>query len=302
MSWLLATILAYLILTVVSLLDKYIVAGPLPNPKVYAFYVGICGIFIWLLAPFGFLKIPQISVIVLAVLAGIIRILAIFYYFTALRNFDVSRVAPILGSIIAIFTFLLSFFFSIGEKFLAPKELIALFLLLAGSLLISFEKEKSLTFQHLKISTLAAFLFSLSFLFSKFVYLNQPFWSGYIWISLGFVLTSLFFSASKEVKEEIFAKKELLKKKTLPLFLLNQVMGAGFFVLQNWSIALAPLAYLSIINALEGIQYVFLLIFASLISWKFPKIFKEEISRKTLFQKIIAILIIIVGLAILAIK
>jgi len=45
---------------------------------------------------------------------------------------------------------------------------------------------------------------------------------------------------------------------------------------------------------------VCLLIFASLISFKFPRILKEEISRKILFQKILAILLITGGLLLLA--
>jgi hypothetical protein len=45
-----------------------------------------------------------------------------------------------------------------------------------------------------------------------------------------------------------------------------------------------------------------LLIFAVFLSFKFPHILKEEFSGKILFQKIFAILLIGVGLALLAIK
>ena len=69
---------------------------------------------------------------------------------------------------------------------------------------------------------------------------------------------------------------------------------------QNWAIFLAPLAFLAIINALQGVQYVFLLIFAVLLSLKFPQILKEEISREIIFQKVVAILLIGGGLVILA--
>jgi len=73
-------------------------------------------------------------------------------------------------------------------------------------------------------------------------------------------------------------------------------------VLQNWAVALAPLIYLAFINALQGVQYVFLLIFTAFLSLKLPQILKEEISRKIISQKIIAILLIGGGLAILACK
>ena len=84
------------------------------------------------------------------------------------------------------------------------------------------------------------------------------------------------------------------------IFLFNQGIGAGAFILQNWAIALVPLGFLAFINALEGTKYLFLLIFTILLALKFPKILKEEISKKILFQKIIAILLIGGGLVLLA--
>jgi hypothetical protein len=104
------------------------------------------------------------------------------------------------------------------------------------------------------------------------------------------------------VKEEIFKKKVSFKKKTLGIFVSNQALGGGANILQNWAIALAPLSYVAFVNALQGIQHVFLLIFAVFLSFKFPHILKEEFSGKILFQKIFAILLIGVGLALLAIK
>ena len=109
-----------------------------------------------------------------------------------------------------------------------------------------------------------------------------------------------FFILAKEVKEEIFQKKNTLKKKTMGIFIVNQGAGAGANILQNWAIALCPLAYIAIINALQGVQYVFLLILTVLLSLKFPQIIKEEISGKILLQKISAILLIGAGLALIA--
>jgi drug/metabolite transporter (DMT)-like permease len=300
-SWLLVIIFAYFLLAIVTLLDKYIVVTPAINPKVFSFYVGILGILVWFLVPFGFLKIPELPIILLAVSAGVIRIAAMFYYFTALKECEASRVTSIMGGVIPLFTFLFSYILSAGEKFLGSKELIAFLLLLSGGFLVSFEKEKSLTLKNLKFSGLSGFLFSLSFVFSKISYSKQSFWSGYIWMSLGFVLAAvILFLLFKEVREEIFSKKDFLQKKIFPLFVLDQGMGAVFFILQNWAIALAPLAYLSIISALGGIQYVFLLILVVLISLKFPRILKEEISSKVLLQKIVSVCLIIIGIAILA--
>jgi len=55
------------------------------------------------------------------------------------------------------------------------------------------------------------------------------------------------------------------------------------------------------VNALQGLQYVFLLFFAVFLSFKFPNILKEEVSRDVLLQKIIAVLLIGGGLVLLSI-
>ncbi len=131
--------------------------------------------------------------------------------------------------------------------------------------------------------------------------MEQPFLNGLIWTRLGGVLIALiFFFLWPDIKKDIFSKKDNLKKNSFGILVVNQAAGAGAGLLQNWAIAIAPLIYISFINALQGVQYVFLLIFSIFLSFQFPQILKEEFSRKGLFQKIIAILLIGTGLAILA--
>ena len=303
MLWLTITISFYLILSVVFLVDKYLLAGPIPDPKIYTFYVGTLGILLLILAPFVGFYVPEISQIVLSILAGAIFIYALFWFNKALRLFEASRVIPAIGGLIPLFTFGLVYIFSFGKESLSFSESIAFVLIVFGSIFITLKKEKLINRKSLQISALASFLFSLSFILTKYVYLNQPFWNGYIWIRIGgFLMALCFFLFAPEVKEEIFKKKISFKKKTIGIFLSNQIAGAGANILQNWAIALAGLSYLAVINALQGVQYISLFIFATLISFKFPKIFKEEISRKVLFQKIISILLIGGGLIILAFR
>ncbi len=303
MLWLIVAISAYLILAIVFLVNKYLLAGPLPNPKVFAFYVGMLGILILFIVPFTGFFIPGPFQIFLSLLAGTLFICALLWFYKALHLFEVSRVVPAIGGLIPLFSFGLIYFFSFGKETLSFLEAIVFILLVFGSVLITLEKRKLITLRGLQISALAAFLFSLSFVLAKYVYLEQPFWNGFIWMRVGGFLAALFFFLIfKEVREEIFKKNASLKIKTALIFILNQAMGAGALILQNWAIFLAPLAFVPIINALQGTQYVFLLIFAILLSLKFPQILKEEISKEVIFQKLFAILLIGAGLVLLALK
>ena len=305
MLWLIAAVSAYLILAVVSLTDKWLLVGPIPSPKTYIFYIGTLQIFALFLIPLTGFVIPGPFQILLALASGALFVFGLYWFFKGLHLFEPSRIVPAVGGLVPIFSFLFIFIFSGGQEAIALKDFLAFLLLVAGSVLLTWERSQKLSWASIKISLIAAVLIALSFVSAKYVYLEQTFWSGFIWIKAGSFLASMFFLFlfGKEILAEVFKKKEAVaRKKTTVVFLLNQGAGAGGNILQNWAIALAPLAYVAFINALQGVQYAFLLILTIFFSLKLPRLFKEEISREIIFQKIIAILIIGGGLAILALN
>jgi len=315
MLWLIVTISFYFILAAVFLIDKYLLTSSIPNPKFYTFYVGALGIFVLIFIPFVGFYVPSFFQIILAILAGAIYIYALFWFYKSLQLFEASRVVPAISGLVPLFTFFLVYISSSGKEVLPAFGVIAFILLVLGSVLMAMEREKFINLKSLKISLICAFLLSLSFTLSKYVYLNQSFWNGFIWIKFGGVIMGFcFFLFTKDIREKFlkiknnFGKEKISSMvaqknfKTPIIFLSNQTAGAGANILQNWAFALAPLAYIAVINALQGVQYVFLLILTVLISLKFPKILKEEISRKILIQKIFAILLIVGGLVILSLK
>ena len=300
MLWLIVAIAAYLILAVVFLVDKYLLVGPIPNPKVYSFYIGVLGVAVLLLVPFIDFYILEPFQLLLAFISGASFIWGIFWFFKGLKQFQSSRIVPAVGGISPIFTFLLVYLFSGGKETLQIWGTLAFLLLVFGSVLITYEKAKGISLKSLRISTIAAFFFAVSFVFAKYVYLENPFLLGLVWIKLGGVLMALIFLFNRRLKRELFKRKKGLQKKTAAIFLSSQAAGAGAGILQNWAIALAPLAYIAFVNALQGVQYVFLVILAVLLSLKFPQLLKEQISREVILQKIVAILLIGAGLALLA--
>jgi len=300
MSWLIIAILAYLILAVVFLVDKYLLIGPVSDPKIYAFYIGVLGFVVLLLIPFINFYLPAPLEALLALVSGVSFILGIFWFFKGLRLFESSRIVPAVGGILPIFTFLLIYIFSKGKETLNPAGFLAFILLVSGSFLITYQKNKKISLDSLRISIIAALFLAISFVFAKYVYISSSFLVGLVWIRAGGILGALFFLLNPSLRKAIFKEKIALQKKTVLIFLSNQAAGGGANILQNWAVALAPLSYVAFINALQGIQYLFLLIFAVFLSFKLPDILKEEISKNVLLQKIIAILLIGSGLILLA--
>jgi drug/metabolite transporter (DMT)-like permease len=254
--------------------------------------VGVLGILALVLIPFVGFSIPGILGILFCLLAGAMYIFAILGVYEGLEKFEASRIIPAIGGFMPLFIFGLIYLFSGGEA-LGFKEIIAFIFLILGSVFVAWDPSKKVSFKSLQISAVSAFLFALCFVLTKYVYLMLPFWTGFIWIRISAFLIALFFILFKEVRKEIFSKKSSFSKKTSAFFLFNQGMGAGAFILQNWAIALAGLAYLSIISALQGVQYVFLFILTMLI-------LKEGLSKKVILQKFFAIILIGIGLVFLA--
>ena len=293
-------IFAYFFLAIVAVGDKYLLTGSL-NPKTYTFYAGAFGAIVFLLIPFVNFYIPSPAIILVSFLAGAVFVLATFIFYSALEDFEVSRVVPAVGGLMPIFTLVLVFLLFEDANLLKISDFLALALLILGTFLITKGVPAKISLKSFLMAGVSAFLFSAYFVLSKYLYNLLPFWSAIILIRFGAFVSAMFFIFAADVRAEIFGKRpSSMNIRTAALFGANQTLAATGVILQNFSIAVAGTSYLAIINATEGIRYVFVFIFSIIISLKFPNILKEEMSRKIIIQKLIAIFLIVGGLGALA--
>ncbi len=298
MLWLFVAILAYLIFALVSLGDRFLLLGA-PEPKTYTFYVGLLGIISVVLIPFVGFSVPPLGLLVFCFLAALNYILFLYLMYSAIEKYEVSRIIPAVGALVPLMSFLIIFLIS-GVSSLGLKGIISFLLLVVGSVIVNADYSKAFSLKSLKICFVIALFASLGFIFSKYAFINIPFWTAFIWTRIFAFIIALFFILSLTVKKEIFGKKKSFTKKATVLFIIVQIFGALAFVLQNWAIALAGFAYLPIVNALQGVQYLFLFILAFLISLKIPKAVEEDFSGKAIAQKALAMGIMVAGFILLA--
>ena len=76
-------------------------------------------------------------------------------------------------------------------------------------------------------------------------------------------------------------------------------LGVTGATLVQYAVALGSV---SMVNALAGAQYAILIFLVALISKFFPNILKETFTSKEIVQKIVAVVIISIGLILLLIK
>lgn len=297
LMWLIVIILAYLFFGFASLCDKLVLAGR-PKPASYTFYVGVFSVFVVLFIPFTKFSFPDTTGLAWIVLDAIVHIIGLYAMFVALEKFEVSKVVPTIGATQPVFVFALTWLFW-GPQAIPGADILAFIILFIGSIIISFEKNIEITGNYLKITLLSSIMFSLDYIFSKFVFLSQPFLQGIIWIRICVLLFVFVFLITKNSRKEIFSKQVIFNKKTQMFFLYAQVFGGVANFLQSFAIFLAPIAFLAIANSLRGIQYVFLFLMALFLSLFYPQILKEELSKGIVLQKIISIILIAIGLSLL---
>jgi len=297
MLWILAITSAYLCFALASLGDRIVLSGP-SRPRSYTFFVGILSAAVILLIPFIGINVPQGIMWLWIILAALFNILGIYSMFTALDDFDVSKIVPTVGALQPIFVVVFSLLIWGGDA-MKGSQVFAFAILLLGSVLISIEKNYRVTRRSLKLSFFAALFFSLEMIFAKTAYLDIAFWDGFIWMKIfGFVFV-MGFLFNKTFRSDVFKIDQRLSKKNSIIFFLAQGFGGLANVLQGWAISLVPLAYLGIMNAMKGLQYVFLFIFALIVSATLPKLLNEKISKAIVMQRIVAIILIAIGLGVL---
>jgi len=301
MYWIFIVIIAHLFYAGVFILDRYLLKKEFSHPLYYAFWSGLLGVVVFVLAPFG-LKFASWDKILFGLSAGVVWVIAVIAFYTALYRGESSRVVPTVGSFIPIFTLVFSFFF-LGER-LSLQELIAFCLLVGGGVLLSFLITKTNIFSNghqwgLSKAFIPAIssslIFAIYFVMTKAVFLQQNYISGLIWVRSGTTLGALLLLLIPMVRKNVFKSAKKVKNKALGIFLSTKTLGIIAGLLLYWAIYLGSV---TLVNALKGTQYLFIMLLAYLFFRNLPSL-KEGFTKHNLVQKIVAIGLIAAGLIIL---
>jgi hypothetical protein len=304
MTWIFFAVAAYFIAAVVSALDKVILTRAIPSPRLYAAWIGIFGLYGTLLIPFGFAFAPFVAsplLLVLSLFSGAIFIIGLHFLFSAVFRNEVSRVVPIYGALVAVFTLIISGLFGIER--LDGIQFIAFIFFLSGGLLLASNKFDLRTFdkQSMWLMAAGALCTALSFVSIKYVYTQTHFLNGFIMGRFGEVGAGIFLLYWTR-KKDIFSIRAYLKStslKTVGLFVLNKAMAGLFFLLQNYATFLGSV---TLVQAMAGLQYVFLFLITIFLSFHLPHYLVEKVTRRIVVAKTASVLFILVGLFVLAVS
>jgi len=289
--WLALAIASQFITAGAVLIDKYVLLnkGTIGKPIVYAFYVSILSGFVLVLVPFGVISTPSLLVLKLSFGAAVAYIISLLLLYTALKEGQPSDVMPVVGAFTAIFTYMLSMFFLNTD--LPPSFALAFLLLIVGSLLISHFRFTFKQFMHI---VFAGLLFAASTILIKFVFMNTTFIDGFFWSRMANVIGALLLLLIPGTLYAIRTGRKHATHNTKALVLGNKAVNGVAFIMTLYALHLGSA---TIVNALSGLQFVFLFLFAYVLAHLHPKIFHGEVRPHDFPHKIIGTLFIVAGLA-----
>lgn len=300
--WLTFAIIGYSCLAVVGILDKFIVTKTLDRPSVYVFYSGVIMIPLLFLLPFDFINLNiRFFDWGIILLSGLAFAFSLFFLFNAFKISEVSHAGPLAGATTPLFSLILGFIFL--NEVLEVKQYLAITILIAGSLLISFEKSKLHSGWHkgMLFAIGAGFFSALYYVCAKHVYDIHGFFTGIV-LTLGFAgLFGSLFIFYPQVFKEIFKKKKNKKKKSVSqnkilMIGTNKIFAfAGMFFVQLAVVS----GKVTVVSALTGLQYGLLVVFVFLLSKFLPKFFKEDYTKLEIAQEVGAVILIGFGLYLL---
>jgi uncharacterized membrane protein len=307
MNWIYLSLAGYFFLAFSFVLDKLLLKKRIPEPAVYAFYVAILSLFMILIFPFGVTWINW-TFFSIAIISGVIFIWGLLFYYKAVKINEISKVAPLVGTISQITALFLSVVF-LGNVFYS-QDFIGLLFLIIGGFMVSFDLPLKYNgiLKGFRFSVLGGILMAIAFSLFEYLYtyltiINESnvFLNGFVWTRMGLVVGGLSLLLFKKYRtnifKSIFGKKKHHKKrrnwKTLAIFGLNKISGGSSSILINMAVASGGVA---LVYGIGSMQFVFVLLMVSIASVKYKDVFEEKLYFWDWAQKIGAIIMITIGM------
>lgn len=232
----------------------------------------------------------------LMVLSGIIGIIASIPYFHAMSKGEASRIIP-LFNLVPIFSLLLAFFF-LGQG-LSNLELVAFVPIVIGGFLISMERTKGMFRLNAGfwLVIFSAFLYAVSFVVIQHTLQVANYYTVQVFVALGYFAGGMLVIPYSLLLRKVKAHEFHYNIIGVGLQGVNQTMYLISRLLLNITLTLAPVA---LAVSFGGFTGFYVLIITSLLSLYYPKILKENLSKSILMLKIMALVLLFVGVSILA--
>lgn len=299
MEWFLYAIGAPFLWAIVNITDKFLVEdnrdtdSPIGSLVLFSTLAGIVVMAISPIFSSGIFSMGVGDKLILLV-TGVINILWIILYLYALDTDEVSSVAPWFLTI-PIFSYIFGYF--ILNETITNIQILGSTAILIGNMIFSLDfKEKSkykIKWRTIFLMIPACILAALLGVLFKFVAQDVGFWQASFWEYAGLFISGLFiFVFIKSYRLGFLQMLQNGGKKIIIINFSSEFLTIIGNLLTNFALLLAPVTLVYLVSTFQPVFVLFFVVIATIF---FPKIFKEDISKRTLIPKIFALAIMIFG-------
>lgn len=292
-NWIYFVLIAQGIWSITSLIDKFVISkGYIKNPAVYIVLNGLMNVLLIFLFPFVGFEPLKLTDLLIGIFGGILFSASVVMYYKAVQYEEISRII-MLFQLGPIFVLVLSFLF-LGEV-LAKNHFIGFLFLLGAGAMISYKKVNG-SFKLSKafyLMFISMFLSSIGFIVAKYIYSITNFWNAFLWLRIsGFTALSVLLVPS--IRKDSLKTFKAMKPKIKAMMIFKMVIDFSAFIFAGYALLNAPASLVSALSSSVLPLFVFML--ALITSIYLPKLIKEGIDRKSIMIKLLAILLIIIGI------
>lgn len=256
----------------------------------YVFWLGAISIFGLVLIPFGFTR-PTVGMACLGFLAGVIDLIASYFYYAALKSGEASEELAAMGGFSPVATALIAL--PLLRKPVGG-HLAGFMLMTAGGFVMLLAEKKPLKRMLPKI-LLASLGFGLTNVLQKVLFNNTSFVTGYVFFTLGTFAGALALLIPRSWRKQVFTSSGGdVPRNKLWYFVNRFLAGIGSFLI----VYAVSRANPALVDSISGVRYVviFLGVYA-ITHWK-PSWLREDFSKWALTAKVAATSLIVAGLVI----
>lgn len=293
--WIIFALAAAMLWALDNILDKHLLTHELKDAYSYDILTNLNDILPIIVIPL-FFQIrydPVFSYI--ALIFGVLTVIALLYYNKAMMKEEASRIASLEWTS-PVFVAILSFIL-FGET-LPLWGYVGVLLIICGAFIISHKRRQKIVISKAVLLILVfAFLFAVGDVVTDFTLGYMDFWSFFFWASIGSVASSIFFLGFPKIRNGFLAEMKIMKMR---VFLMILAVSIIYYFAEIFFYAALSLGQVTLVAGLVASQPIFTLIYASWFSFYKPKFLKEQVDSFNIMTKFLGIALIVSGVVITA--
>lgn len=268
--WFLLALFAPALFALIAIIDDNLLRNVYRSPHFGAIISGFFALLPLTALIFIDISVPNLLIGFLGLSTGFLTIIYYYFYFRGLEVEVPSVVIALFSLTPAIVPFLA--YFILNES-LTKGQYLGFSLILFSSFAISAIDIRKFKFSKaLYLVGFGALIFAIVSIIQKYIYNSVDFWTGYMLFSLGMGLGAIYLSIFTKGGSKFFSEFRKIYKKWILVFLLVELLGISAEFMINLAISQGPV---SLVRVMEGIQPVYVLLFAIILFPFLPKFFRE---------------------------